>query len=74
MDERDVIRQIEEQMVLQGVSQAELGRRLNPESNNARQVAYAYLSGKRNFFTGTGKAILDALGLEVVIRLKQPQE
>jgi hypothetical protein len=33
-------------------------------------VAYAYLSGKRNFFTGTGKAILDALGLEVVIRPK----
>ena len=71
MDEQTVVRQIEAHMATQGISQADLGRLVAPESANPRQTVHQYLAGRRSLFTGTGKAILDALGLEVVIRPKK---
>jgi hypothetical protein len=74
MDEQKIVDQIKEHMATQGVTQVELGRRVAPESAHPGQSIRQYLivgrSG-RSLLTGTGKAILDALGLEVVIRPKQ---
>ena len=71
MDEQKVIDQIKGQMASQGVTLAELGRRVSPESANPRQTVHQYMAGRRSLFTGTGRAILDALGLEIVIQPKQ---
>jgi hypothetical protein len=70
MDEQKVINQIQAHMTERGVSQAELGRLVLPESTSGRQTIYQYLTGKRSLFTGTGRAILDALNLEVIIQPK----
>ena len=74
MDETKFTEQLKAHMTEVGVSQADLGRKVLPDSANGRQTINQYLSGKRSFFTGIGMAILDALGLEVVIRPKQAQE
>ena len=71
MDEATLIRQIEAHMKHRGISQAALGRLLAPESASPRQVAYAYLSGRRHLLTGNGRKILDALGLDLMVLPKR---
>ena len=71
MDEEAIVRQIQQHMAAQGISQADLGRLVVPDSKNGRQTVHQYLTGRRSLMTGTARAILDALGLEVVIRPKQ---
>jgi len=71
MEEAKFTEQLKAHMAQANISQADLGRLIVPDSANGRQTVNQYLSGKRSFFTGTGRAILDALGLEVVIRTKQ---
>ena len=73
MDEETVLRQIKVHMAAAGISQLELGRRIAPESKNPGQSINQYLTGRRSLFTGTGRDILDALGLEVVIQPKASQ-
>lgn len=71
MDEEQVIRQIRTHMEAHGVTQAQLARQINPGAANAAQSLNQYFSGRRSLFSKSGRAILDALGLEVVIRPKQ---
>ncbi|WP_407570755.1 helix-turn-helix domain-containing protein [Deinococcus altitudinis] len=71
MDEEQVIRQIRAHMEAHGVTQAQLARQINPDAANAAQSLNQYFSGRRSLFSQSGRAILDALGLEVVIRSKQ---
>ena len=74
MDEQAVVNQIQAHMAARGITQADLGRLVVPDSANGRQTIHQYLSGRRSLFTGTGRAILDALGLEVVIQPKSAQK
>ena len=72
MDEEQVIRQIRTHMDAHDISQAQLARQINPDAANAAQSLNQYFSGRRSLFSQSGRAILDALGLEVVIRPRQP--
>lgn len=71
MDERQVIEQIRAHMDAQNISQAQLARQLNPDAANAAQSLNQYFSGRRSLFSRSGRAILNALGLEVVIQPKR---
>ncbi len=57
---------IEEHMKQKGISQAELARRLDVRPQSVSQV----FTGKRAVITTTLENILDALGLELVVRSK----
>lgn len=70
MDEEALIQQVREHMTKQGITQAELGKRVAPDSKKPRQSIHQYFAGTRGFLTGKWKIILDELGLELVVREK----
>ena len=72
MDEQQVIHQIKAHMETQGITQAQIARQIMPDAKTPAQSLNQYFSGRRSLFSSTGRAILDALGLEVVIRPKKP--